>query len=49
MKQTTGLTLAHRDEEKCISVGKTYPQHGKRYEASGMEASKTMAGAAADS
>ena len=41
--------LAHRDEEKSRSLGKTCPQHGKQYEASGMEDAKTMAGAAPES
>ena len=48
-KQTTGPTLAHKDEEKSISIGNTPPQHGKRYVASGMEVSKTMARATAES
>ena len=39
-KQTTGPTLEHKEEDKLISTWKTLPQHGKRYEASGMEASK---------
>ena len=42
-KQTTGPTLGHRDEDKSMSVGTTFPQHGKRYVASRMEVSKTMA------
>ena len=38
-----------REEEKLISKEKTPQQHGKRYVVSGMEASKTMAGVAAES
>ena len=48
-KQTTGTTLARRDEEKSISKGKTTPQHGKRYVGSVMEVLKTMARAGSES
>ena len=41
--------IGAQGRKKLISTGKTHPQHGKRYEASGMEVSKTMARAAAES